>query len=328
MAVSQVRQSYEKVNELMEIPRRLYMLPFDHRDSFEHKLFGFKGTLDSEETSQIIDAKRLIYEGFLLALESDVPRDAAAILVDEQFGRDVLRDAKARGLMTACPVEHSGKKEFTFEYGDDFAAHIEDVDPTFCKVLVRYNPEGDVDLNRRQSERLRRLSDYLSSHGRDFLMELLVPAEPHQLTQAGGDQGKYDSMMRPGLMVRAIEDFHHRGIEPTIWKIEGLDSTIDCQHVAETALRDGRSHVRCIVLGRDAPVDQVERWLRAAAVVPAFVGFAVGRSTFAEALRAWRDGKATRVQAVQEVARWYGRWTRTFIEAQASGLPHAQSAKA
>jgi myo-inositol catabolism protein IolC len=300
------------------------MLPFDHRESFEHRLFGFKGALDSDETSQIIDAKRLIYDGFLLALESDVPREAAAILVDEQFGRELLRDATARGLMTACPVERSGEKEFTFEYGDDFVAHIEDVDPTFCKALVRYNPEGDVELNRRQTERLHRLSDYLSSEGRAFLIELLVPAEPHQLMQAGGDQARYDSIMRPRLMVRAIEDFHRRGIEPTIWKIEGLDSTTDCQHVADAALREGRSHVRCIVLGRNAPQDQVERWLRAAAAVPAFIGFAVGRSTFAEALRAWRDGNATHEEAVQEVARWYGRWTRTFIEAHASRSQHPQ----
>jgi myo-inositol catabolism protein IolC len=303
----------------MAIPGRLYMLPFDHRDSFEHRLFGFTGNLDSEETSQIVDAKRLIYEGLLVAVESDVPRDAAAILVDEQFGREILRDAKARGLMTACPVERSGEKEFTFEYGDDFAGHIEDVDPTFCKALVRYNPEGDVELNRRQGDRLHRLSDYLSKHGRSFMVELLVPAEPHQLARAGGDQGRYDSMMRPGLMVRAIEDFQRQGIEPSIWKIEGLDSTTDCRNVADTALRQGRSNVRCIVLGRNAPEAQVGRWLRAAAAVPAFVGFAVGRSTFAEPLRAWRDRNATREQAVQEIARRYGRWTRTFIEAQASG---------
>jgi myo-inositol catabolism protein IolC len=303
----------------MATPDRLYMLPFDHRDSFEHRLFGFTGDLDSEETSQIIDAKRLIYEGFLLAVESDVPQDAAAILVDEQFGREVLRDAKARGLMTACPVERSGENEFTFEYGDDFAAHIEDVDPTFCKALVRYNPEGDLELNRRQGARLHRLSAYLSKHGRSFMVELLVPAEPHQLARAGGDQGRYDSTMRPGLMVRAIEDFQRQGIEPSIWKIEGLDSTTDCQNVADTALRQERSHVRCIVLGRNAPEAQVERWLRAAAAVPAFVGFAVGRSTFAEPLRAWRDRTTTREQAVQEIARRYGRWTRTFIEGQASG---------
>jgi len=304
------------------------MLPFDHRDSFEHRLFGFTGALDSEEKSQIIDAKRLIYEGFLLALESAVPRDAAAILVDEQFGRDVLRDATARGLMTACPVERSGEREFTLEYGDDFAAHIEDVDPTFCKALVRYNPEGDVELNRRQTERLHRLSDYLSRQDRAFLVELLVPAEPYQLAQVGGDQDAYDSTLRPGLMLRAIEDFHRRGIEPTIWKMEGLDSTIACQHVADAALGGGRSHVRCIVLGRNAPQDRIERWLRAAAAIPAFIGFAVGRSTFVEALRAWRDRKVTHSQAVLEIGLGYGRWTRTFIEAQPSGAadPHSPEA--
>jgi myo-inositol catabolism protein IolC len=307
----------------METPGRLYMLPFDHRESFEHRLFGFTGALDSEDVSQIVDAKRLIYDGFLLALETDVPRDAAAILVDEQFGREVLRDAKARGLMTACPVERSGEKEFTFEYGGDFAAHVEDVDPTFCKALVRYNPEGDLELNRRQGERLRRLSDYLSSHGRGFMVELLVPAEPHQLAQAG-DQEKYDSTVRPGLMVRAIEDFQQQGIEPTIWKIEGLDSTTDYQNVAEAALRQGRSHVRCIVLGRNASEARVERWLRAAAAVPAFIGFAVGRSTFAGPLREWRQRITTREQAVRQIAGWYGLWTRTFIEAQPFGSQGSQ----
>jgi 5-dehydro-2-deoxygluconokinase len=280
----------------MEIPRRLYMLPFDHRESFEHRLFGFTDPLDSQEVSQIADAKRLIYEGFLLALETDVPRDAAAILVDEQFGREILRDANARGLMT--------------------------VNPTFCKALVRYNPEGEVELNRRQSERLHHLSDYLSSHGRGFMVELLVPPEPHQLAEAG-DQDEYDSTMRPGLMVRAIEDFHRQGIEPTIWKIEGLDSTTDCQDVAAAALGEGRSHVRCIVLGRNAPEDRIDRWLRAAAPVPAFIGFAVGRSTFAGPLREWRHGIATREQTAQQIAGWYRLWTRTFIEAQSFGSPRA-----
>jgi 5-dehydro-2-deoxygluconokinase len=311
----------------METPRRIYMLPFDHRESFEHRLFGSTGALDSEEVSQIVDAKRLIYEGFLLALETDVPRDAAAILVDEQFGRDVLRDAKARGVMTACPVERSGEKEFTFEYGSDFAAHVEDVDPTFCKALVRYNPEGDIELNRRQGQRLHRLSEYLSSHGRGFMVELLVPPEPHQLAEAG-DQDEYDSTMRPGLMVRAIEEFHQQGIEPTIWKIEGLDSTTDCQDVADAAVGQGRSHVRCIVLGRNAPEARVERWLRVAAPVPAFIGFAVGRSTFGGPLREWRQRSVTRAQAVRQIAGWYGLWTRTFIEAQPFGSPRAHPPEA
>lgn len=308
----------------MDPPGRIYMLPFDHRHSFVHRMFGFNGALDPAATSEVSDAKRLIYEGFLLAIGTDVPREAAAILVDEQFGADLLRDAKARGFMTACPVERSGEKEFTFEYGHDFQAHIEAVDPTFCKVLVRYNPGGDVELNRRQRERLRRLSDYLASEHRGFLLELLVPAEPQQLADLGGDQGRYDTILRAELMVRAIEELQRAGIEPTIWKIEGLDASADCRRIAAAALRDGRSHVRCIVLGRNAPRGQVERWLRAAAVVPAFIGFAVGRSTFAEALLAWRGGRITREQAARNIADLFDLWTRIFVEAQASSNASAR----
>ena len=90
-----------------------------------------------------------------------MPEEKAGILVDEQFGAAILRDAAAKGIITACPAEKSGQDEFDFEYGEDFARHIEAFDPTFCKVLVRYNPEGDRALNQRQAARLKRLSDYL-----------------------------------------------------------------------------------------------------------------------------------------------------------------------
>jgi hypothetical protein len=134
--------------------RPLYVLPFDHRGSFETGMFGWKGALTLEQTAQIAAAKQVIYDGFKAAVAAGVPKDRAGILVDEQFGAAVLRDAAAQGYLTACPAEKSGQEEFDFEYGEDFAKHIEAFHPTFCKVLVRYNPEGDQALNRRQSARL------------------------------------------------------------------------------------------------------------------------------------------------------------------------------
>ena len=125
----------------------LYLLPFDHRESFETKLFGWEGALSTEHTAEIAAAKRVIYDGFQAAIAGGAPKDRAAILVDEQFGAAILRDAAQQGYMTACPVEKSGQKEFDFEYGEEFARHIEAFDPTFCKVLVHYNPEGDAVLN-------------------------------------------------------------------------------------------------------------------------------------------------------------------------------------
>ena len=141
--------------------RPLYVLPFDHRGSFETGMFGWKGALTPEQTAQIAAAKQVIYDGFKAAVTAGVPKEKAGILVDEQFGAAILRDAAANGYMIACPAEKSGQDEFDFEYGEDFAKHIEAFQPTFCKVLVRYNPEGDQAFNRRQSARLRRLSEYL-----------------------------------------------------------------------------------------------------------------------------------------------------------------------
>jgi len=131
----------------------LYILPFDHRGSFQTKMFGWKGTLTSDQTAQIAAAKQVIYDAFVSALESGVPREKAGILVDEQFGAAILRNALVHGYSTACPAEKSGQDEFDFEYGDDFAEHIESFRPTFCKVLVRYNPEGDRALNTGRQQR-------------------------------------------------------------------------------------------------------------------------------------------------------------------------------
>src|SRR5262249_6834988 len=156
--------------------------PFDHRSSFQAKLFGWKGTLTADQTAQIAAAKQVIYDGFKSAISAGVPREKAAILADEQFGAAILRDAAKRGYITACPAEKSGQEEFDFEYGSDFAAHIETFYPTFGKVLVRYNPEGDRDLNRRQASRLKQLSDFLHADSWSrFMFELLVPAEKAQL---------------------------------------------------------------------------------------------------------------------------------------------------
>jgi len=148
----------------------LYIQPFDHRGSFETGMFGWKGPLTAEQTAQIAEAKQVIYDGFKAAVAAGVPKQKGGILVDEQFGAAILRDAKTQGFITACPAEKSGQDEFDFEYGKDFANHIDTFQPTFCKVLVRYNPEGNQALNRRQADRLRQLSDYLHSNSRSLFM--------------------------------------------------------------------------------------------------------------------------------------------------------------
>jgi myo-inositol catabolism protein IolC len=218
--------------------RPLCVLPFDHRGSFQTGMFGWKGTLTPEQTGQIADAKRVIYDGFKAAVAAGVSKERAGILVDEQFGAAILRDAKADGFMIACPVEKSGQDEFDFEYGEDFAKHIEAFQPTFCKVLVRYNPEGDESLNRRQATRLKLLSDYLRDESRSlFMFELLVPAETAPLEKLKGDKQAYDHELRPQLMVQTIEELRDAQVDPDVWKIEGLNRREDCAKVVAAVHR-------------------------------------------------------------------------------------------
>jgi myo-inositol catabolism protein IolC len=296
----------------------LYILPFDHRGSFQTGMFGWEGTLSPDQTAQIAAAKRVIYDGFKAAVAGGVAEERAGILVDEQFGAAILQDAVQDGYVTAVPAEKSGQDEFDFEYGEDFARHIETFNPTFCKVLVRYNPEGDKSMNARQTERLRRLSDYLHRANRKYMFELLVPATPDQLQQVGGNRKRYDLERRPALMVRAIQELQEANVEPDIWKIEGLDRREDCGQVADTARRDGRSEVGCIVLGRGEDETHVHTWLTTAAGVPGFIGFAVGRTTFWDPLIAWREQKSSREAAVAEIARRYRQWVDVFAKAHAS----------
>lgn len=297
----------------------LYVLPFDHRGSFETGIFGWHGTLAPEQTAQIADAKRVIYDGFKTAIASGVPREHAAILVDEQFGAAILRDAAADGFHFAMPVEKSGQEEFDFEYGDNFAAHIEAFHPTFAKVLVRYNPGGDRALNQRQAERLRKLSDYLATADRSlFMFELLVPPEKAQLAAVNDDHAAYDLQIRPGIMMRAIQELQDAGVDPDIWKIEGLDRRADCEAIVASARRNGRANVGCIILGRGENEAKVREWLTTAASVPGFIGFAVGRTDFWQPIVDWRAGKLSREDAVSAIADHYRSFVEIFTESRSA----------
>lgn len=294
----------------------LYVLPFDHRSTFSKNMFGWQGALSAEQTAQIAAMKRVIYDGFRAAVAQGVPKDRAGILVDEQFGAAILRDAREQGYITACPAEKSGQDEFDFEYGAAFGRHIEESNPTFCKVLVRYNPgDEDKEMNRRQAGRLKQLSDYLHGSGRLYMFELLVPPHPVQLAQVGNDKRAFDERLRPGLMVQAIHELQDAGVEPDVWKIEGMDRTEDCQKVVAAVRRNGRDRVGCIILGRGEDDRKVRDWLRTASAVPGFVGFAVGRTTFWSPLQDLRAKKTSREDAVARIASSYREWVELFEKA-------------
>jgi myo-inositol catabolism protein IolC len=296
---------------------KLYILAFDHRGSFQKKMFGIQGDPTPEETETIADAKRLIFEGMELAVQRGVDAAATGVLVDEQFGSDIPKRAKEEGLQLAMPVETSGQDEFDFQYGADFGKHIEKFDVNYAKVLVRYNPDGDAAMNDRQLGRLKELADWLHDNDRKFLFELLVPAEQAQLDSVGGDTDRYDAELRPALMKRAIQEIQDYGIEVDIWKIEGVDAREDAEMLAEqTRTGEGREGVVCVLLGRGASDEKVDHWLRQAAPVEGFVGFAIGRSIWWDALKGFLDGDLDRAAAAEKVADNYLRFVKVYDDAE------------
>ena len=299
---------------------KLYILAFDHRGSFQKKMFGIQGDPTPEETERITDSKHLIYEGMVKAVEkSDVHADTLGVLVDEQFGapKHIQADAKKAGLKLAMPVEKSGQPLFDFEYGADFGQHILDFDPDFSKVLVRYNPDGDAAENKDQLEKLKELADWLHANGRKFLFELLVPAEDAQLESVGGSEDRYDAELRPELMRRAIEHFQNEGVEVDIWKIEGVDERSDAEKLAEQSRKgEGRENVVCVLLGRGASDAKVDHWLQQAAPVDGFVGFAIGRSIWWDALKGFLDGNLDRGAAAEQIADNYLRFVKVYDDAE------------
>ena len=297
---------------------KLYILAFDHRGSFQKKMFGIAGDPSPEEFERICDAKRLIFEGMELAVERGVEAEATGVLVDEQFGSDIPDRAKREGLKLAMPVEKSGQDEFDFEYGEDgFAEHIEAFDPHFSKVLVRFNPDSDATVKERQLRRLKKLADWLHDNDRVFLFELLVPAEPQQLESVEGDTDRYDAELRPELMRRAIAEIQDFGIEVDVWKIEGVDSREDAEMLAkQTRSGEGRESVTCVLLGRGAGSDKVDHWLRQAAPVEGFVGFAIGRSIWWDALKGYLDGSLERDKAAEQIGDNYRRFVEVYQQAE------------
>lgn len=295
--------------------RPLYILAMDHRGTLERGIFGITSTPAAADVARIRQAKKVIYDGIHAAVDAGVPKDQVAVLVDEQYGAAIAREAAARGEMLAMTVEKSGGRELEFEYGDDFGSHLDDFNVTFGKVLVRYNPDADAALNARQAARLEALASYLHDGGRKLLLEVVIPGTAEQMAAVDGDAYRYDTEIRPDLTLRMIEQLHAAGVETDIWKIEGLDSRADCERVAAVARRGGRDHVGCVVLGRAADLPRVEHWLREAAGVPGYLGFAIGRTLWWDAIKEFVAGDLDRAGATARIAAAYKGAVDTYVAA-------------
>ena len=293
---------------------KLFILPFDHRNSFLKKMFNVSNRdATPQEDALVIEYKGIIYQGFKKVINDGlIDKESAAILIDEQFGDAIIRDAVNNEFQVCLSTEKSGQDEYAFEYGNDFKDHINKYRPTFVKALVRYNPDGDQKLNQRQRSRLKELSDFCLANDYGFLIEPLVPATAEQLASVENNQARYDNELRPALMVTMVKEMHADGIEPLIWKIEGLENQADYKKIVAAIQEDDRIKAKAIVLGRGASDTQVEAWLKAGAGVAGVIGFAVGRTIFWEPLVDYKEGRINKTQAAQKIGERFYHFYQIF----------------
>jgi myo-inositol catabolism protein IolC len=296
----------------------LFILAMDHRGSFGKSLFGVKDDQPTpEQHRHMVAAKALIYRGLRQA-QPQLLRGRAGVLVDEQYGQAVIDAALETAgapdaVVLAVPIEASGHDWFTLQWPDDWLAHVERIGPAYAKVLIRDNPDFADDQRRAQLDLLARCSMALHQAGVPLLYELLVPPTAPQLASVDGSTDRYDTDLRPGLVARVIADNQSAGIEPRLWKVEGLETVEAARLVAAQAQAGGRQ-ADLIVLGRDAPTVRLNHWLAVAAQVPAFVGFAIGRSIWEDAIAAWvQDGDDN--AAVAAISAAYLGFARGWAEA-------------
>jgi myo-inositol catabolism protein IolC len=292
----------------------VFILAMDHRDSLAKHSYGIESGQPSDpaDIERISAGKQLVYRGLLDALSRGADRAETAVLVDERYGAEVARMVKDAGLRLAMPIEASGHDFFTFEYGDgadgEWMTHVETFDPDFVKVLVRDNPAFDESDRAAQAASLAHVTSTLRDAGRTFLLELLVPATDEQEASAGD----YDTELRPSLTVEVIGYLQDHGVEPDLWKIEGLDRAEDAERVVAATKQGGRDAAQCIILGRDAPEADLDRWLSVAAPVDGFVGFAIGRSIWEEPLGNVISGEMQSEDAEDVIAANYRHFVETY----------------
>ncbi|MBF0679733.1 MAG: 5-dehydro-2-deoxygluconokinase [Devosia sp.] len=260
---------------------KLMALAIDHRSQIEDMAGG-----DVQKLAKIPDFKVLAVKA---AAQVAAGRDGFGMLLDDKYGRDALYAASAlRDFWIAKPIELPGSRPLQFEFTQDLGSRLTEWPIDHCiKVLCFFHPDDPSDLKQTQIAKLRSAFDAARKIGRELLVEII--SSKHGL-------------VTDDTMARALTEIYDAGIKPDWWKLEPLATTGAWE--ALDRIIDARDPLcrGIVLLGLDAPQDQLEagfataqssRWVR---------GFAVGRTIFAEAAKAWLDGAMTDDAAVEQMA--------------------------
>jgi len=178
---------------------------------------------------------------------------------------------------------------------------------------VRHRTDNAPESRKTQLDRLRDVSAACADADVEFLLEVLTPF--HENERVAHTESELENEVRPRLIVDAIAEIQDAGVEASVWKVEGVSDEAGCAAILAAARAGGRDDVGVVVLGAGAPRDTVAGWLRTAAVA-GYRGFAVGRSIWADALRALDAGAIDSTTAQREIAANYLAMVDTFERAR------------
>ena len=272
---------------------------FDHRSQLEEML-GYTPEKGATFKELCLDAALRVANG----------QGGYGILCDNRIGRSALHRASGTGLWIGRPTELPGSRpiEFEPELGDDLGGLREWARENVVKLLVFCHPD-DVDKTAKmQVARVKRLFTAARRNGLEFLLEV-IPSKV----------GAVDDMTTATL----IQTFYEAGVYPDWWKLEPFKTDAAWTNaVAAIARNDPRTR-GIVVLGLDAPEDELAASFALAAKQPLVKGFAVGRTIFGDAARAWLKGEMSDAEAVAQMAERYTRLCRIWDDARAGAQEDA-----
>jgi len=222
------------------------------------------------------------------------------MLLDGKYGRDALFRAAGHGLWLARPVELPGSRPLDFETADLGSHLVEWPVDHVVKCLCFYHPDDPEDLRLRQERELLRLGDACRTVGRELLVEVIA--------------GKHGAL-EVDTVARVMARIYDLGLRPAWWKLEAQPDRRAWAAIG-AVVRTRDPFCRGIVLlGLDAPTNELARGFRAAASEPLVRGFAVGRTIFAEPAQAWLAGNMADAEATTEMARRFAGLVETWRSA-------------
>jgi 5-dehydro-2-deoxygluconokinase len=223
-------------------------------------------------------------------------------LLDDKYGREAMFDAEKLGLWIARPLEDPGSRPLRFEFSQDVGSRLIDWPVTHCiKCLCFYHPDDPADLKQEQQQKLRTLFEAATKVGRELLIEIIA-----------SKNGPMDKT----TVARAMQELYDQGIKPDWWKLEPQADGAAWDEIGKVIDKNDPLCRGIVLLGLDAPEDELAKGFAAVADKPHVKGFAVGRTIFLEAAEAWLAGKMTDTAAVDNMAAKYAALVKLWNDAR------------